>query len=372
MSIFQEDGIRMINFHLPPPIIAAIKSEWQTYVKTIKTYPDNFKGRGIVMCAGGIKYFTCAWIALKALRKTGCYLPIEIWYRGNELNNNCITMLEQEGSIVCKNIEDYTTNNVVGVATKPFSILYSSFKEILFIDADNIALKNPEYLFENSEYKKTGALFWPDFWETAQSNPIWEITQTPFAHSKEQESGQILINKEKCWKCLNLCMYFNYKADVYYKLLFGDKDTFRFSWLALNQPFYMIEREPDTCGYIDSNGNFMGISMIQYDIVNEPLFIHRNLIKWDETEERKLVWKKIKTFKKNTLEKKYINGYSNIASHYYMDFQGEYKISEFEKIFGYIEKELLELLRHLRSTHIYSELLLTYYIKHGQKLNNFL
>lgn len=49
----------------------------------------------------------------------------------------------------------------------------------------------------------------------------------------------------------------------------------------------MIEKEPDTCGYmVDSNNDFMGISMIQYDIDNTPLFIHRNLIKWDVAEKK--------------------------------------------------------------------------------------
>ena len=51
-------------------------------------YPtERFAGRGIVICAGGTKYFTCAWVCASMLRRAGCELPIEFWYLGDyELN----------------------------------------------------------------------------------------------------------------------------------------------------------------------------------------------------------------------------------------------------------------------------------------------
>jgi hypothetical protein len=49
-------------------------------------FPDGrFEGRGIVMCAGGARLFTCAWGCINLLRRElGCTLPIEVWHLGPE------------------------------------------------------------------------------------------------------------------------------------------------------------------------------------------------------------------------------------------------------------------------------------------------
>jgi hypothetical protein len=39
-------------------------------------------GQGIVICAGGIRDNTCAWVLIRLLRRLGCKLPIEVWYLG--------------------------------------------------------------------------------------------------------------------------------------------------------------------------------------------------------------------------------------------------------------------------------------------------
>jgi len=47
-------------------------------------YPfDRFEGRGIVTCAGGLRYFTCAFVLISVLRKHfRCSLPIQVWHLG--------------------------------------------------------------------------------------------------------------------------------------------------------------------------------------------------------------------------------------------------------------------------------------------------
>lgn len=41
-------------------------------------YPQGrYEGRGIVICAGGARLFTCAWVLIGILRRVvGCKLPI--------------------------------------------------------------------------------------------------------------------------------------------------------------------------------------------------------------------------------------------------------------------------------------------------------
>ncbi len=43
----------------------------------------------------------------------------------------------------------------------------------------------------------------PTSGKTALDNPIWAITGVQYANTKEQESGQLLIDKERCWAALN-------------------------------------------------------------------------------------------------------------------------------------------------------------------------
>lgn len=47
---------------------------------------------------------------------------------------------------------------------KAAAVINSSFKEILYLDSDNLPAQDPTFLFETKEFKNTGALFWPDFW----------------------------------------------------------------------------------------------------------------------------------------------------------------------------------------------------------------
>ena len=364
MNIFDKSGIRSIDFELTKSAVKSLQKEWMHFANNeISPYPDNkFKGRGIVICSGGIKYFTCAWIAVKIIRKWGCKLPIEIWYKGDELSPSSIKEMSEQ-NVFCKNILDYGDDSSHGWVLKPLSILHSNFKEIIYIDADNVCLSDPEALFEMEGYKETGALFWPDYWETAEDNPIWNIMKVPYRPMKEQESGQMVIHKEKCWKALNLCCYLNRMSHIYYKLLLGDKDTFRFAWMALNYPFQIIQKEPDTCGYFDENKDFMGHTMVQSTNTGHILFLHRNLLKWDLTRNNELVWKNIKRFKNDASVKEYFMEYSNRNYHPYVDVQGDLEILDLEEQLGKVENYCQEYLIDLRNKTFYNDLLIYSYLQ---------
>jgi hypothetical protein len=50
-----------------------------------------------------------------------------------------------------------------GWELKAYAILHSRFREVLLLDADNVAVTDPEYLFQTPEFRRTGAIFWPDY-----------------------------------------------------------------------------------------------------------------------------------------------------------------------------------------------------------------
>ncbi len=361
-NTFTEDFIRKNNYRLTGGQRKALKKEWTSFVGTIESYPNKFFGRGIVICAGGMSYTTCAWVCISVARKLGCTLPIELWYDGPELNRTLIRQFENL-QVNCRNCRDYTKSAIQGFAMKPFAILNSSFREILLLDADNNCTKDPAYLFDNSEYLHHGAVFWPDFWKTSKENPIWKIIGSKQFELPEQESGQIVIDKEKCWKELNLCMYFNYQSQHYYKMLLGDKDTFKFAWLALGRNYYMIPTPPGLCGFSDQGDEFYGLSMVQHDMNGSVLFLHRNLLKWDQTRDDEILWTKIKRRRKTLKPVRFKPKWVVVgdSSQHFVDMEGDVEILSFCDLFDRYEEQCLEFLKELRKSEPYLQFILYLY-----------
>lgn len=356
-NIYTPDGLRKTDVCLSKNFIKRLRSEWKSYVRTIPPYPRHFSGKGIVMCAGGLGYFTCAWIAIKAIRRTGCNLPVQLWYVGNELSDEAISALT-EMNVECENFLDYEGAPWQGFQLKPFAVLHSRFEEVLYIDADNVCVTNPEELFFTEEYRQYGALFWPDFWKTGRESPIWEIIGSTVSETTEQESGQLLVHKGKCWRELNLCQYFNSRSVIYYRFLLGDKDTFRFAWMALKTGYYMIETDVATCGYIHPRANvFLGTTMVQHNINGKILFLHRNLVKWDLTRENELIWQKIKKFVPGTNNRQYLLDNKVEIGHAFVDIMGDVEEIDFSGILKDFENVCVADLHALRRSKMYARFL---------------
>lgn len=358
--IFTDDCIRKVHCTSDSKWIRQLNFQWKKYVGEIPLYPSRFSGRGIVICAGGVNYFTCAWVNINMLRKNGCQLPIEVWYSGTELNAEAIAALETL-DVRCKNCQDYTSTHqpaLMSWAMKPFAILQSDFREVLYLDADNNCISDPTFLFENKAYEEYGTIFWPDFWTTDRNNPIWKIIGCKEDGSIEQESGQLLINKERCWRELNLCLYFNLNKKDYYRMLLGDKDTFRFAWKALRTPYYMIADAVGLCGIEEPSVGFCGMSMVQHDPNGEILFLHRNWFKWDIMKDDEIMWTTIKRYQPGTARlfrlKFLTRGKIKLK---FLDLDGDVHTVSFRELFGDYEIRCLEILKELRASGLYNRFL---------------
>ena len=147
--------------------------------------------------------------------------------------------------------------------------MHSRFREVLLLDADNVPTIDPTFLFDIPEYRETGAIFWPDWATAAADNPAWRVFGVAYRDEREQESGQLVIDKQRRWKPLNLCNWYNEHSDFFYRFVYGDKDTFRFAWHRAGQPFSMPAGPiglPFTIGQQDFGGRL--------------LFQHRCADKW--------------------------------------------------------------------------------------------
>jgi hypothetical protein len=202
------------------------------FLANLKESHEYGSGRGIVTCAGGIKYNTCAWVLIKLLRRLGCDLPIEVWYLGpRERDRQWIELVEPLG-VTCIDAYEVAKRHphrkLQGWPLKPYAILHSRFREVLFLDADNVPVRDPSFLFEAPEYQETGTVFWPDpeKFRTLPESPLWDIFGLAYRESPDQESGQLLVDKSRCLEALQLCNWYNEHADFYYQHVYGDKETF--------------------------------------------------------------------------------------------------------------------------------------------------
>ncbi|MBI4326122.1 MAG: hypothetical protein HY674_12780 [Chloroflexi bacterium] len=247
----------------------------EAFIPTIRGYPNRYAGRGIVICGGGLKYFTPAWVCINMLRKLGCTLPIQLWYLGAQEMDRKMKSLLAPLQVVCVDAfavaRRYPMRRLGGWELKPFAVLHCPFQEVLYLDADNVPVRNPEFLFDSPQFQETGAVFWPDFGQLEKTQIIWKVSGTTRPAHPEFESGQLVVDKKRCWRALCLARWFNEQSDFYYQHLHCDKETFHVAFEKLGKSYSLIGTPihplPGT--------------MCQHDFAGHRLFQHRNTDKWN-------------------------------------------------------------------------------------------
>jgi len=244
-------------------------------VENLPPFPaERFAGRGIVICGGGAKYFPCLWVCIRLLRQLGCVLPIEVWHLGvREMTADMAALLEPYG-VACVDArvirQSHPVRLLAGWELKAYALLHTRFAEALLLDADNVPVADPTFLFDDPAYREKGAVFWPDFGQLGPERAIWRITGIPYRDEPEFESGQILVDKVRCWPALALAVHFNEYSDFYYRHVHGDQETFHLAWRKLGRDYAMPAR-----GIYALRG-----TMCQHDLQGRRLFQHRNTDKW--------------------------------------------------------------------------------------------
>ncbi|KAG7381629.1 hypothetical protein PHYPSEUDO_005787 [Phytophthora pseudosyringae] len=237
------------------------------------------------------KLLVSAYASIRALRAVNCTLPVELWYIESEMDTgNGASLLDD----IPKNLQEgygplslhpITDPRVAGFNSKVWAITHTEFTFVLFLDADNVPVRDPSYLFKTPEFVQMGAVFWPDFWHPAhtifninEGSLLWELLDMPYTDMFEQESGQLVVDKTKSAAALRMLSLFAFHdPNLFsrYKLVHGDKDLFRLAWLKTETPFHMVANPPGIAGTVRET-KFCGMSMVQFDTDGEVLFLHRN------------------------------------------------------------------------------------------------
>jgi len=356
------------------------RKEWEAFVALVPKYPEGlFNGRGIVIPAGG-KYMALALVTIRVLREKGCTLPIELWYKG--AHERPTFRLHEELDLLrvtCYDLDEFFTGD--GYATKPLAILASRFQEVFLLDPDSLPIRDIAHLFAEKEYLTHGAVFWPDYWDgenmdysIGKNHTMWKIINKPPTDLRTQESGQVLIDKQRHWLPLLLTVFFNFRSKYYYTILDGDKDTFRFSWVALGANYHMINHTIGSAGYVAKECNdrkyvsekcagFHGHTMVQYGFDGKVLFLHRNLAKWPANagvnefmydEERDRTWTTIQEWRGG---KRDANGNIQLIMEWFgIRMMGDVVELSFLDEVGYdLEKKCYEILKELKYATYFQE-----------------
>ncbi|KIW11901.1 hypothetical protein PV08_09174 [Exophiala spinifera] len=234
-------------------------------------------GRGLVLTAGDDQA-PYLLTTIPIFRKLGCDLPIEVMYLGDsDLSEDYRADLEALEGVVTRDIAQMVNDEgwkLAGWAAKPFAILFSSFREVIFIDADSLFMKNPEVLFDDPSYRKTGALFFRDRLIMPESKKRWlqQILPKPISRQVKQsrfwtgdsghmqESGVIVVDKWKHFIALLLVTRMNGpdrdgnkdegRVGVY-DMVYGDKETFWLGWeLVGDQDYTFHQGDAGTMGVV--------------------------------------------------------------------------------------------------------------------------
>jgi FkbM family methyltransferase len=230
-------------------------------------------GRGVVICGGG-KYFVSAYVCIRMLRANGCSTPIELWHLGPSEKNETMTSLTADLGVTWVDAHEVRKSHpsmiLNGWELKPYAIIHSRFREVIALDADNVPLIDPSKLFETGQYMETGAIFWPDYQRLAPGRPIWNLTGVAYRDEPEFESGQIVVDKFRCYRELLLTMWMNEHSDFWYSFIHGDKETFHLSWRKLGRSYSMPNHPIYPLAW----------TMCQHDFDGNIIFQHRNMAKW--------------------------------------------------------------------------------------------
>ncbi|KAL4745272.1 hypothetical protein BDW72DRAFT_186888 [Aspergillus terricola var. indicus] len=223
---------------------------------------------GIVSSAGGT-YLPTFLTTILLLRRTGSTLPVELFMkdRTEYEPSICEGILAPLG-VRCLILSDIFAGQgnmdnmpaIDGFQLKSFAILFSSFENVLWLDADCAPLHDPNIILGSELFKSTGMITWPDFWANTAAPVYFSISRQPEPLSTTRqatEAGIIAISKSTHFLTLALAAYYNYYGpDYYYTLLdqgapgAGDKDTFLHAAAALNETFYSVSEKVTDVGNV--------------------------------------------------------------------------------------------------------------------------
>ncbi|KAJ6144889.1 hypothetical protein N7470_008784 [Penicillium chermesinum] len=249
----EEDQKKMEQAHAD--FIQSIKAAGKTLE------PAHTPGKKGLVSTAGAKYLPVFVSTLRMLRRAGSTLPVEVYMKDTDeyekhICNEVLPTLDAR----CLVLGDVVGQDMIAhYQLKIFAVLFSSFEEIVWMDADCFPLGKPEDLLSSEPFTSTGLVLWPDFWASSVSPLYYKISRQevpPVAARQSSETGVFLVSKKTHFLPLMLAAYYNYYGPTHYFRLLtqggpgeGDKETFLAAAAALGAPFYTVSERVQAIGH---------------------------------------------------------------------------------------------------------------------------
>lgn len=258
---------------------------WQRFRQMIVTERDRIEqstmpsgnGDGIVIVGGG-KYFASVYCNVRLLRHMGCQMPIEVWYLGsrNEMPANWASLLHpyQVKTIDADVVRLTAPMRILnGWELKFYAIQQSTFRRVLFLDADCYPMREPSFVFNDPRFLGAGAVFQRD---TPNDKYEWvkhdvlEMVGLKRENIWDLESGACVIDKQRWGKTLAMTVWLNSYSDLMYSVIYGDKTTPALASGIMGQPYAIPKHCPGGGPWGLMQYWFDGFEMWQHRIHSKP------------------------------------------------------------------------------------------------------
>lgn len=233
----------------------------------LNDFKRRVNGRGIVMTLGDGHIEDAARL-IRVLRFFRNKYPIQVVYHNNlspdsrynlirAARNDFRDLPQQDIWFVNaeKSIQEKYLSKFGGFANKIMAIMFNSFEEMFFLDADSVILKDVDYFFNLKKYVKAGTMFYKDrstFEFRAQEDNVFfkkllpsvddsmvfnipqtsnytlqnEFFNSTFVHY--MESGAVVLNRKKHFMTPFMMAIMNF-YNLIVTRVYGDKEMF---WLS--------------------------------------------------------------------------------------------------------------------------------------------
>lgn len=275
---------------VPDDHLEAMQSAHSNFVAEIRRSttlkPIHTPGsRGLVSMAGGA-YFPLFLAQLRMLRRKKSTLPVEVFLRDTseyekhlcekvlpQYNAKCVVLSELLGSTKHKGVE------IEHYQFRTFAVLFSSFEEVVWMDAECFPLHSVEDLLDSDPYNSTGLVTWPDFSASTISPLFYRITQQEIPSTTGRaatKTGVFMISKQSHFLPLLLASYYNYHGPSHYFALLlqgapgaGDKEAFIEAATALGEPVYAVSERVGALGHVVEGGATEYSAVAQSDPIED-------------------------------------------------------------------------------------------------------
>lgn len=198
-------------------------------------------------------YFWGAYAAAWVLRSYGCTLPIQFWFLPGEMEEIEFCELHaRRVAATCHVVDTSGMRCVHGWQIKINAILQSQHDQIIHLDADNIVTRDPSYLFDCEAFQQNAAMFWQDnpnvndFHGRIIADQWERVGADRRDRINDIETGQMVIDKRRAGKALQIVKHFADRADYWEGfnggdrgVWYGDKTSFHMGFKLTGTPHHI-------------------------------------------------------------------------------------------------------------------------------------